>query len=168
MVNKFVFDTNVLIVANGHDTDDDTHASLECRLMCLEFLMNCRELNIALDDLGLILLEYKPYMSFSGQPGVGDMFFKYLHDYQYASPKIHRVTITPLDTPPDDQERGFAELPPNQLDLSDRKLLATAVQAQATVVNATESDWLEQQTLLEQLAIALKQLCPEYATKKPK
>lgn len=154
MISKLVIDTNVAISANGRDT----HASLSCQFACLELLESCRELNIYLDNQNLIMGEYAKHLNYSGQPNVGDMFFKYLHDYQYSSKKIHSVKITPTN----DEEKSFEELPTNQLDPSDRKFLATAVVANATIVNATDSDWEEQQQLLESLNISIKQLCYEH------
>jgi len=105
--------------------------------------------------------EYRKHLSYAGQPGVGDMYFKYLHDNQHAENRIQTVSITPLD----DASRGFGELPTNTLDPSDRKFLATAVVAQAIIINATDSDWAEQSELLEILNIELKQLCPEHSCK---
>jgi hypothetical protein len=157
MANKFVIDTNVAISANGVNT----HASIACQLACIELLVNCKKLCIAIDKMGLIMDEYSKHLSHAGQPGVGDMYFKYLHDNQHAENKIHAVNITPLD----DASRGFGELPTNTLDLSDRKFLATAVVAQAIIVNATDSDWAEQSELLEILNVELKQLCPEHSCK---
>jgi hypothetical protein len=103
--------------------------------------------------------EYSKYLSYAGQPGVGDMYFKYLHDNQHAEKKIYTVNITALD----DDSRGFDELPINKLDRSDRKFLATAVVAQAIIVNATDSDWAGQNELLKTVNIELKQLCPEHS-----
>jgi predicted nucleic acid-binding protein len=158
MVDKFVIDTNVAISANGINT----HASITCQLACIELLEQCKKLHVAIDKSGLILDEYAKHLSHAGQPGVGDMFFKYLHDNQYDSKKkIHSIAITLSDN----VGRGFDELPFNSLDPSDRKFLATAVVAQAMIVNATDSDWLEQRELLENLQIELKQLCPEHCCK---
>ena len=152
-----VIDTNVIIAANGRNT----HASLICQLMCSEFLKDCKNKAIALDDLDLIMQEYKRYANYSGQPSVGDMFFKYLHNNQYANANIHTVSITSIN----DEQRGFEELPENQIDKSDRKFLATAVKTQAVIVNATDSDWTEQKVLLDSLNIEIKQLCPEHSCK---
>lgn len=157
MMTKFVIDTNVAIVANRRNT----HASENCQNACIELLENCKDLHIAIDDVGLLVDEYANKLNPSGRPGVGDAFFKYLRNYQYASDKIHRVKITPIN----DDSRGFAELPKNQVDKSDRKFLATAVVAKAILVNATDSDWNEQNSLLEELAIKVKQLCPEHSCK---
>jgi hypothetical protein len=157
MANKFVIDTNVAISANGINT----HASVACQLACSELLANCKKLCIALDKTGLIMDEYRKHLSHAGQPGVGDMYFKYLHDNQHAENKIETVSITPLN----DASCGFDELPINTLDPSDRKFLATAVVARAIITNATDSDWAEQNELLEMLNIELKQLCPEHSCK---
>ncbi|MCX7066726.1 MAG: hypothetical protein NTW85_03370 [Methylococcales bacterium] len=158
MANKFVIDTNVAISANGINT----HASITCQLSCIELLENCRKLHIAIDKSGLIMDEYAKHLSHAGQPGVGDMFFKYLHDNQYDPVKnIHSVDITLLN----DDYRGFEELPINTFDKSDRKFLATAIVANATIVNATDSDWEEQSELLKTLNVDLKQLCHDHRCK---
>ncbi|MDD5271898.1 MAG: hypothetical protein PHU14_04180 [Methylovulum sp.] len=157
MPEILVIDTNVAISANGKNT----HASLACQLACIELLMACKNLSVAIDETGLIMDEYKKHLSHAGQPGVGDMFFKYLHDYQYTSDNIRLVTITQSN----DGGKGFAELPRNSLDASDRKFLATAVVAKAMLINATDSDWAQQHELLESLHIKIKQLCPEHSCK---
>jgi hypothetical protein len=157
MTTKFVIDTNVAIVANRRNT----HASERCQNACIELLAQCEELPIAIDDIGLLIDEYANKLNPSGRPGVGDAFFKYLRNYQYSSDKIHRVKITPIN----DDARGFAELPENGVDRSDRKLLATALVAKAILVNATDSDWTEQKSLLETLQVEVKQLCPDHCCK---
>ncbi|WP_233080794.1 hypothetical protein [Rheinheimera soli] len=150
---KKVIDSNVAIVANGHSPQ----ASIDCELACIKLLACCDQLSICLDQTSLIMDEYAKHLSYAGNPGVGDMFFKYLHDNQYAQKNIELVTITPID----DENLGFAELPVNNFDPSDRKFLATAVAARAQVVNATDSDWAEQQELMNQLNITVQQLCPD-------
>ncbi|MDC9727749.1 MAG: hypothetical protein PSN04_00275 [Methyloprofundus sp.] len=152
-----VIDTNVAIVAN----EKSEHASIDCELNCIELLEQCTDLTIALDDIGLIMDEYSKHLSYAGQPGVGDMFFKYLYDNQYANNKITHHTITQIEA----ENQGFQELPPNNFDPSDRKLLAVAVVADACVVNATDSDWAENIDLLNQLNISVHQLCPEHCSR---
>ena len=155
---RTVTDTNVLIAANGRDT----HADLACQLACIEAITSIRDNGVAvLDSRGLILTEYVRYCNHSGQPGPSDLFFKHLLDNQYAGARVKLVAITSIDDP----QRGFAELPANDLDPSDRKFLAAAVVAQAAILNATDSDWAEQQTLVEKLSVVVRQLCPQHATK---
>ena len=90
---------------------------------------------------------------------MGDMFFKHVFDYQYRRDRVRRIAITPSV----DDGRGFEELPENTLDRADRKFLAVAVVANAVVLNATDSDWVEHKALTETLAVQVKQLCPQYA-----
>jgi predicted nucleic acid-binding protein len=162
MADKFVVDTNVAISANGKDgKGKPAQASLSCQLICIEWLANCKNIDIVLDDTDLIMDEYQKHLSYKGEPNVGDMFFKYLYDYQYTSDRIHRVTITPLN----EEKTEFAELPEKCDDPSDRKLLAAAVVAKAILVNATDGDWLKEKPLLEKLQIEVKQLCPEHSCK---
>ena len=45
----------------------------------------------------------------------------------------------------------------------DAKFLAVAVKADATIVNATDSDWAEHRELTDRLGIRVRQLCPQHA-----
>lgn len=157
---KAVVETNVCIAANGRST----HANVTCQLACVEFLERLvshksRD-QIFLDDSGLILDEYKKHLHYKGQPGVGDVFFKYLHDHMYVSDKIMLVHVSQLE----DEQRGFLELPVNRFDKSDRKFLAVALVGKATVVNALDTDWHEQAAFINFLSVPVKQLCPIYGS----
>lgn len=150
-----VVETNIAIAANGKSD----HASLTCQLACIEFLDNLIRgtEKIAIDDIGLILEEYAKHLSYSGQPEVGDAFFKHLNDLQYNGTKVHRTTVTPNR----DNRTGFNELPQNKMDPSDRKFLAVAHVSGATIVNALDNDWHENKHEIEELGIVVLQLCPE-------
>jgi predicted nucleic acid-binding protein len=155
---KLAIDTNVPIAANGRDT----HAEAACQLRCVELLERiangqCGAV-VMLDSGGLVLNEYTSYLNYRGQPGVGDLFFKFLHDHMYVVGKVQLVQISPTE----DTSRGFEELPVNRLDPSDRKFLAVAVVSGADVVNALDTDWHEQRALLTELGLTVQQLCPEY------
>ena len=158
---KFVVDTNVTIAANGRDT----HADFECQFRCIEFIEDLstpkNPKQIMLDDAGLIWSEYSRHLNFRGQPGVGDMFFKFVHDNMHSSQKVRRVHITPIA----DESRGFDELPKNPVDKSDRVFLAVAIKADAAIINALDSDWHEQHNFIELLNIKVKQLCPQHGVK---
>ena len=154
----FVVDTNVAIAANGRNT----HADAQCRLACMEKLEAVvKNLVIAVDDQGAIVGEYAKHLNHSGMPGVGDVFFKHVFDNQYQGMHVRRVPVTPSA----DTSRGFEELPPNSFDPSDRKFAAVAVAGGAVVLNATDSDWAEQAALMSSLAVEVRQLCPQHATK---
>ena len=153
-----VVDTNVAIAANGRDT----HADLECQLECVNALQAvCDRQIVAVDDRQLIFEEYKEHLNFAGIPGVGDKFFKHLFDHMYGGSHVRLVSITPCS----DTSRGFEQLPRNSLDQSDRKFLATALVADADILNATDSDWSEQQDLTSRLGVEIRQLCPQHASK---
>lgn len=159
---KCIIDTNVAIAANGRDT----HASEECQLNCIEKLLNVvqdKNHTIHLDTHDLIFDEYTKHLLYRGQPGVGDMFFKHLHDHKYTETLIKLVAISPNQ----DDETGFDELPANSVDKSDRKFLATAVVSGARIINALDSDWNEQAALLAQLGVHVDQLCPEHGCTLP-
>lgn len=161
MSGKVVVDTNVPVVANGRNT----HADELCQLSCVKALRNVvSHGTVLIDEQGSIFKEYMNNLNFRGEPGVGDAFFKHVFTYMYSeSTKVLRVPVTPVH----DNKRGFAELPANKLDPSDRKFLAVAVAAKAQILNATESDWHEQRKLLRSLSITVKQLCPQHAQSKP-
>lgn len=155
---RVVVDTNVAIAANGRNT----HASEECQLACIDLLetlsINKNGEIVVLDDIGLIFDEYSEHLSYRGQPGVGDMFFKYLHDNKHAQRSIVLVSVTPNN----DESTGFCELPVNSIDKSDRKFLAVALVAGADIVNALDTDWHEQHAFVSQLDVKTRQLCPEH------
>jgi hypothetical protein len=152
---RTVIDSNVPIVANGKNVT----ASYECQLAAIVFLQEVvgapRRRCVYLDSGDLIFDEYKKHLSFKGQPGVGDAFFKFIHDHMHGDQHVKRVDVTPVS----DATRGFMEIPHNNLDKSDRKFLAVAVVAKAEIVNATDSDWQEHSTLLHFLKIRILQLC---------
>lgn len=156
-----VVDTNVAMAANGRDT----HASLTCQYACTVFLEELispmKRTHIILDEQGLIFGEYRSRLSYKGQPDVGDMFFKYLHDHMYLGKKIRLVPITPIAV----ENRSFNELPPNSVDKNDRKFLAAAVVAGAEIVNAVDTDWHEQIIFVTGLGVNVQQLCPEHGCK---
>lgn len=157
-MTDFVVDTNVAIAANGRDT----HADENCRLTCIETLETiCSEATVILDDANLIFNEYRENLSFAGAPGVGDAFFKHVFSHMYGGTRVRQVAITVSN----DVHRGFEELPNNEFDPSDRKFLAVAVVAQATILNATDSDWSEQESLMCDLRVSVRQLCPQHASK---
>ena len=153
-----VVETNVAIAANGRDT----HASVVCQYECVNFLEKLTASKskdvVLVDDKELILDEYKRHLNYRGQPGVGDIFFKYLHDNMYSNKKIRKISITPND----DDSRGFNELPENTIDKSDRKFLAVALVGNGVLCNAMDTDWHEKADFVNDLGVTVSQLCPEH------
>ncbi|MEX6501700.1 hypothetical protein [Pseudomonas zhanjiangensis] len=154
-----IIETNVAIAANGRHT----HACFECQLACVELLegLVSRKRRITIDSNGLMLDEYAKYLYHSGQPDVGDEFFKYLHDNQYIDERVQRVSINQNS----DEKTGFDELPPNSMDPSDRKFLAVAIVSGEIIYNALDSDWHEHIEEIEAMGVAIVQICPQHAIK---
>lgn len=155
-----VVDTNVPIVANGRDT----HASSACRLIGIDFLEDLvAKGRIAIDDRGVIFEQYKSYLSFSGQPGVGDLFFKHVFDNMYVSERVERVVVEPIA----DDRRQFAEFPVDaelaSFDRADKVFVAVAraTPRNRDIVNATDGGWAAHRVPLLRHGVAVVELCPE-------
>jgi len=153
-----VIDTNVLIVANGRSRQADE----DCVLACLDALDQARTGVVLLDDMGRILNEYRGRLSLSGQPGVGDAFFKWLHDHQADSRHCENVRITPK---PSDEE-DFEEFPDDpdlsRFDRSDRKFVAVARASRRSprILNAVDRDWWDFREALKVNGVLVQFLCP--------
>jgi hypothetical protein len=156
-MNSYVIDTNVLVVANGKYPK----ATYKHVYICQRFLIDIREKRISIDSLGLILREYFSHASWSGQPGIGDAFAKWLWNNQWNISKCERVEVT-LDN---NGERGFVEFPDDidlkTFDMSDRKFVAVAVKSEfdAIICNATDSDWWDHKAHFKKHGIKIKFLC---------
>lgn len=151
-----IIETNILIVANqpNHEAGEDCHAT--CRRFLFDIVSNQR--CVAIDSEGYIFKEYFTHANLKGQPGLGDMFLKWLHEHQGFENIVEQVNIEAINLPED----------LDNFDKSDLKFVQTAVGSRfkpATIHNATDSDWLffEQTTTrkryLETEQIAINQLC---------
>lgn len=158
-MTAYVVETNVAIVANGRG---DIHADEECQLACREKLKeicspHSRQV-VVVDDRDLVFDEYRKHLNWKGAPGLGDVFFKHVFNHQYNGKRVRRVTITPIMRC---DRQDFKELPKNNtLHEDDRKFLATAVVAKATIINAMDRDWDENQALIKSLRVTVQELCP--------
>jgi hypothetical protein len=154
-----VVDTNVCIVANGVDT----HATLSCIRACITALEDARKSIVVIDDRYLIIDEYRRYLSASGQPNVGDAFFKWLWDNHCNDLHCQRVAITPREDP----KRRFEEFPPDPdlagFDPSDQKFVAAAIASglRPEVLNASDDDWWNYRAALAAHGVSITFLCPE-------
>lgn len=153
-------DTNVAVVANGRTPQADD----QCVDACVTTLIEMRERRrVLLDERGLILDEYRRRLSPSGQPGLGDAFFKWLWDNQGHPDHCRQILITPTD----DNGRGFEEFPDDphlaSFDRSDRKFVAVALASgeRPPILNATDTDWWNHRAVLGRHGIEIQFLCPE-------
>jgi hypothetical protein len=163
MKRSSVIDVNVLIVANGNNvnaTDEDEY-------VCADFLKKMGNRIVSIDDLNHIFKEYFTHLSRSGQPGPGDKFAKWLWDNQANTQHVEKVSISPIYDA--GLIKSYAEFPiDNSLeafDLNDRKYVAVALTSvyRSSIVNASDSDWLQYLTQLEFHGICIINLCPRLA-----
>jgi hypothetical protein len=153
-----VVDTNVPVTANGRDT----HGSAECQEACRRGLLEITRgsARLILDCGFEIVNEYCAYLSFRGQPGLGDAFLRWIHDNQFNSSRCERVTLTPHPA------RGYVEFPEDEalsgFDRDDRKFVAAARASQsraARVLNAVDSDWWDYELVLQEHGVRLEFVC---------
>ncbi len=165
---KAIVDTNVALVANKKAHQ----ASVDCVLHCIDWLESFYEGNIiVIDNDGYIVDEYGDRLNYSGQPGAGDRFFRWLVLNQ-ANPECcdRSITINPTDDL--DPPRDFMEFPTDpalaDFDPSDRKFVAVAYihPEHPPVLDAVDSDWWHYREVLERNGVHVRFLCPDYKFKK--
>lgn len=161
-MSAIVLDTNVVVTANAATTDTVT-PDIACQLACVHALQEAQsDTLVVLDDGGRILAEYSRYCNFSGQPGVGDRFFLWLHQNQGVSDRVERVPIT------EDRPDRFREFPSDPalttLDPSDTKFVAVAVASsrQPPILFAVERGWWRHETALAASGVVVRSLCPQH------
>jgi hypothetical protein len=148
-----VVDTNVLIAANRRDT----HATVACAARCARTLVEIQQQHVLLDDSELrIFNEYKKYCSFSGQPGVGDRFFRWYLQNRNTLGQVRQVDVGPDDS----SMTAVLPLPLRALDPSDHKFAAVCLAGNGDrLYNATDSDWSEHSPALSDAGIQVEELC---------
>ena len=163
-MNAFVIDSNVPIVAS----ERSEHAGMRCVLECIDALIKIqRGERVVLDDGLLILNEYRRKLSLSGQPGVGDGFFKWLWQNQANPEHCERVPIHPRGETPDDFEEFPDDPELKKFDHNDRKFVAVARASLSdpTILDATDSDWWDYRAPLKKHGLKISFICPEHVVK---
>ncbi len=162
-----VVDTNVPIVANHATNYDETNTiPLECLKACLEAIEHVvNKGGLVIDDNGEIFEEYSRYLSFKGEPGLGDLFMKWVHDYQWNPDKVSRISINRSDN-------TYIEFPEHDdlvnFDKSDRKFVAVANAHpdKPPILQATDSKWWGWKDALSEVGVAVRFLCQNYVQEK--
>ncbi len=151
MMARYVIDTNVAIVANGAQ-----NVTIECQLAAVETLRNVVNNGvIVVDAAGEIREEYRRHLNPRGQPGVGDRF--YLEVINCHPDRTVQVDL------PKREDGEFQDLPQAVIDAgfdpSDRKFAAAAKKSNSPIYNATDSDWVKEQQVIEAAGIEIVFLC---------
>jgi len=165
-VERCVIDTNVLVTANkalSCEANDDVANYPKLLEKCVKILHEIIEKQtfVVLDADDEIISEYKPYLSFSGQPGVGDVFFKWLHDNRHSFPESERVSIHKTTD-------GYLEFPidlySENVDPDDMKFFAVsnAHQYKPIILEATDAKWWKWATAAKRCGILIKFIDKQY------
>jgi hypothetical protein len=147
-MKRYVIDTNVLLCANKAVHADEISTTYpELIIGCIDKLLSIKSGSdvVVLDSLGEIYSEYLNQhrietLSLAGQPGVGDAFLKWLHDYQGYFPDEDRVELHKTDN-------GYEEFPielmSQNIDPSDRKFFAVSNghPLKPPIIEASDSKW---------------------------
>ena len=152
-----VVDTNVAITANYKNGQP-----LTCVAACALALNEITKTGVlVIDEGGLIFGEYKNHLSFSGGPGAGDSFFKWLTDNRYNNDRVARVALAEDPRRPGE----FAAFPDDvdlkAFDKADRKFVAVALThpEKPPVLNAIDSDWWNHRDALRKHDVQIRFVC---------
>lgn len=152
---RCVVDTNVPATANRANPA----ASDECVAACARALLEVtKNGHLFVDDGDRIVDEYRANLRASGEPNVGDLFFKWVLTNQYVDERVTRVVITPKD-------ESFQELPaPSDgtvYDHSDRKFLAVSAAhpEHPSILQALDSKWWGWTKALSAAGVSVHFLC---------
>lgn len=152
-----IVDTNVCIVSNRRHGEN-----LVCASRCATEIRKVVSKGIlVIDSREGVFGEYRKYLSFSGQPGMGDLFFKWMVDNRYRHDRVVHVPLTPhperqgeyIEFPQDPELEGF--------DRSDRIFvaLACAHPERPTILNAVDSDYWHYRDPLTRNGVNVMHVC---------
>lgn len=161
--NLCVVDTNVAKIANlATKPDPSSDVPDECVVKCIEAVEHViKKKALVIDAEDDIFDEYRQQLSMKGQPGVGDMFMKWVHDNRWSLPDTRRVQITK-------NSESYEEFPEHNdlsnFDKSDRKFVAVsnAHQNKPNILQATDSKWWGWKDALQECDITIQFVCAEY------
>jgi hypothetical protein len=165
-MKRCVIDTNVLLTANkafSCDLHDDVQQYPNLVNNCITTLNTIKEkrIYVVLDYDYEIFDEYREHLSFSGQPGVGDAFFKWLYNHMYSFPETERIALNKA-------EDGYLEYPNEMkainVDPSDMKFFAVsnAHPSKPAILEATDTKWWNWADAAKQCGIHIEFMDEQY------
>jgi hypothetical protein len=148
---KYVVDSNVLIVASGRGT----HLGISEQLKAAQFLRKLMQTGVVFEDEeDLVLNEYKAYLSFSGQPSMGDAFFEWFFRERWGGGLVQRVPSPP-------GQSILSTIPPAlaSFDVDDHKWICIYLRGGGDyIVNAVDSDWANAKAELDSEGVVVLEL----------
>ena len=164
---RCVVDTNVPKVANlATQPDPGSDFPDTCVEACVDAIEHVvRTRGLILDAGNEIYYEYMGQLALSGQPGMGNVFMKWVHNRRGSLDASQRVPITRSGDSYDEfpQHGGLANF-----DKSDRKFVAVsnAHPNKPPILQATDSKWWGWKKPLKECGIEVAFLCPDYVETK--
>lgn len=134
-----IVDTNVCVVSN-RSRDADLQCSSKCAKELREIITKGL---LVIDAGGAVFGEYRKKLSFAGQPGMGDLFFKWLVDNRYRTDRVTQIALTVHPV----READYVEFPDDpaleDFHSDDRVFvaLARAHPERPAILNAVDSDY---------------------------
>lgn len=165
--HKCIVDTNVPVSANLVNNPQQIPVDMKaCALECVEAIEYIMKNGmLVIDEQDEICREYRKYLSSKGQPGVGDIFMKWILTHSFNTLKIERVRITKNGA-------SYNEFPDHadlvRFDNADRKFVAVsnAHPEKPSIVQATDSKWWGWKEALDEVGIKVIFLAPDYIRNK--
>lgn len=151
----WIVDTNVILVANGQHEQVDVASRAACAKWLQAIMATGR---VALDDAHAILGEYEHKTHASDGQGAGDVFLRWLLHEQDNPARVDKIALARsadqyADFPSDERLSHF--------DWSDRKFVALCVAhpEHPTILQATDSKWLDWAPALRDHGIGVQFIC---------
>lgn len=149
---EVILDTNIPIISNKNIADASGD-ELRCLKECINIIKQLTTQGLLIiDSSGEIISEYQKNLNFSGAPGVGDYFFKWVFDNQFSSKLIKRIDVEKdkdryVSFPVDDKLSDF--------DKSDMKFVALANTSHppTAIVEASDGKWWKWSKILKKYSI---------------
>lgn len=147
-----VIDTNVLLVASAahpYSPFCDTHVPVQLRETVLDWVIQFRD-----DPTRLLVLD----TAFE----IYNEYRRKLTDQDFGLQVIHEAmkTLVAVEIEFDSDGNGIVPAPLQRLDCSDRKLAAAALAGPppTTLVNCTDSDWIEHEEPCKEVGLVVEHL----------
>ncbi len=149
---EVILDTNIPIISNKN-VADVSNDELHRWEVCIDIINHVTDNGIlVIDSSGEIILEYKKNLNFSGAPGLGDRFFKWVFDNQFSSSLIKRVDVAKND-------EDYVNFPKDEnlskFDKSDMKFVALSNTSSppTAIVEASDGKWWKWSKILKKYSI---------------
>lgn len=113
------------------------------------------------DAANVIFTEYKRHLSFSGQPGAGDIFFKWFVDNRYRTDRVVQIDLPDCPVRPHEYQHFPDDPDLTTFDRSDRVFVALAI-AHADhpeILNAVDSDYWHHRIALLRAGVTVNNVC---------